>query len=664
MKRKILTLFLVPALAFTCVLSACDSGTSGGNGGGNGNGHTNTSQIDDDAHYATDVLHKVNVRETDMPFVTDGETDYSIVAVSDTRAQTAATFIANHLYNATGARVSVEDAGSVSAGDLYSGKYIVLGDETLFEAAGLSMPQEDLGYTGYYIKTLGDDVFIMEDSGFGFGYEHAARAFLSAVVGFEIYSTDMVKYTKSGATMPDMDIIEKPDFEIHRLGFTGSVNDAYAFGSDGGNQMFIPVGGEEWHNTLNYLPYDTYGAAHPLWYESRARQLCVTAHGDADELKEMQETVADIVIDYLDANPDRLIITFTQEDNVYVCGCDECTELKQKYGTDAAAYVIFTNKIAELVDAHYAELGTERDYLLMNFAYQMTEQPPVENVGGEWKAIDDAVMLHEKTGVYIASTVADYSKSFYDEANAVPREQIEGWRALTDNMFIWLYQTNFSWYMLPHNTFEATLETYRFCKSLDMVQINQLGQYSGMQSPTGFHRFKSYFDSQAMFNVNLSYAEITDKFFANYFGPAEEPMRKFFDELVAYMNYLCETDPENVNGKMHCNDHQAKYWPKQLLNHWLNYVDEAYTLIAPLENTDPELYEVLHDHINIESLFPRYALIEFYSGTYPLAEEQAMKISFRDDIRLFNNTYVWEWNSFRGVMNYTFEELFASWGLA
>ena len=91
MKRKIFTIFLILALAFTCVLSACDSGTSGGNGGGNGNGHTNTSQIDDDAHYATDVLHKVNVRETDMPFVTDRETDYSIVAVSDTRAQTAAT---------------------------------------------------------------------------------------------------------------------------------------------------------------------------------------------------------------------------------------------------------------------------------------------------------------------------------------------------------------------------------------------------------------------------------------------------------------------------------------------------------------------------------------------------------------------------------------------
>ena len=34
MKRKIFTIFLILALAFTCVLSACDSGTSGGNGGG------------------------------------------------------------------------------------------------------------------------------------------------------------------------------------------------------------------------------------------------------------------------------------------------------------------------------------------------------------------------------------------------------------------------------------------------------------------------------------------------------------------------------------------------------------------------------------------------------------------------------------------------------
>ena len=657
---KIIAFLLCACLCFP--LAACNK-----NGGGSDAPKPTGTVTQTEELKGKDGLHKITVTPSDNVLVNaDATTAYTIVYPKECHERVpaiAATF-ARNIGLATDASVPYK----AESGEAWSedAEYIVIGDCDLFAAAGLTLPAGDdaLGQTGVYIKTVGKSVFI--NANYWLGLNNGTFVFLEHVLGHkQIYDTSFFTVEKGKAVnLPTMEIIERPDFEF--ADFCTNFGEDNGFANRLSNfDMFMELqgtGDTVWHNSFNWVDADA-RQANPKWVSEDRSQLCYTAHGDADELKEMQETVADIVIDYLDANPDRLIITFTQEDNVYVCDCDECTELKQKYGTDAAAYVIFTNKIAELVDAHYAELGTERDYLLMNFAYQMTEQPPVENAGGEWKAVDDAVMLHEKTGVYIASTVADYSKSFYDEANAVPREQIEGWRALTDNMFIWLYQTNFSWYMLPHNTFEATLETYRFCKSLDMVQINQLGQYSGMPSPTGFHRFKSYFDSQAMFNVNLSYAEITDKFFANYFGPAEEPMRKFFDELVAYMNYLCETDPENVNGKMHCNDHQAKYWPKQLLNHWLNYVDEAYTLIAPLENTDPELYEVLHDHINIESLFPRYALIEFYSGTYPLAEEQAMKISFRDDIRLFNNTYVWEWNSFRGVMNYTFEELFASWGI-
>lgn len=622
-------------------------------------------------HTVTGTLHDVTVTPADRPFIVDGKSQYSIVVIEDERAQRAAEFVRSQLYAATGVSLPVLSAAQTTY--TADAKYIVIGDEDKFEQAGLTMPEQALGQTGYYIQSVGDSVFIAVHA--SLGYQQAALAFLRHVVGYEIFAADTIVYGKDGTTLPDMTIIERPDFEFHRAGNVMNDETRYAMGFQVNSEIYIDVG-TTWHNTMYYLPRDQYDDPdipahyHPLWYSDRRSndpeqmQICATAHGDTDELKAMEETVAGIVYEKLEQYPDRNTITFTIMDNVYGCTCETCTAEKQKYGTDAAAYIKLVNNVSRMVDKKYADAGREREYTLMIFAYNLTEIPPVTEVDGQWVPVAEEMVLADNVGVYIAPTSPDYTYSFYEPVNEYAVDIIEGWSALTDNIYMWLYQTNFAWYMMPHNTFEAAIETYRYCQSINTIQINNLGQYYGVDNPTGFTRFKDYIDAQAMFDVNVSYNELADKWFAGYFGDAAEPMRKYFDELVAYMYMLADEYPEDVTGKMSSNVHQAQYWPKRLLESWLAIIDEAYAAIEKEAALDPDRYEVLKKHIDAESLFPRYALLRFHSGSFSADTLREYRIAFRDDIRLLNNQLMYEWNGFNGNKNYPFESLFQTWGVA
>ena len=155
-----------------------------------------------------DTLHKVTVTESNRVFVRDGCTEYKIVTGLSTEENVAAAFIAQMLQAATGGVFEIVPFGEITPWS-DSAKYIVVGVEELFEDAGLTMPQEKLGPSGYYIKSVGDSVFIQTEN--AFGYQRAATAFLDHVVGYEMYAGDTVEFEKTGETLPTMEIVERPD---------------------------------------------------------------------------------------------------------------------------------------------------------------------------------------------------------------------------------------------------------------------------------------------------------------------------------------------------------------------------------------------------------------------------------------------------------------------
>ena len=128
-------------------------------------------------------------------------------------------------------------------------------------------------------------------------------------------------------------------------------------------------------------------------------------------------------------------------------------------------------------------------------------------------------------------------------------------------------------------------------------------------------------------------------------------MRTFFDELQAHMKYLEATYSASLRGGYKDNIAQAQYWPKKLLDGWMELINEAYTAIEPLRTADPERYTVYSEHITLESLFPRYALISLYSGNYSSVQLQQMRTSFKADSTALGATMVDEQTSFSSVFN-------------
>ena len=76
-----------------------------------------------------------------------------------------------------------------------------------------------------------------------------------------------------------------------------------------------------------------------------------------------------------------------------------------------------------------------------------------------------------------------------------------------------------------------------------------------------------------------------------------------------------------------------------MLKQWMRYIDEAYESIAKYQTSDAELYQVLYDHITIESISVRYMILELYSGRLDSATLTEMKATFNDDCKRLNFNY-------------------------
>ena len=172
------------------------------------------------------------------------------------------------------------------------------------------------------------------------------------------------------------------------------------------------------------------------------------------------------------------------------------------------------------------------------------------------------------------------------------------------------------------------IDTYKFLKNYNTnIMYNEGQRYN--TAVTCFGRFKDYIDSKLNVDVNVNFSDLKRTFFDNYYGEAGPYMEQLFDEETEWISYI-ETKL-NSPGDIYEEIADQNFWPKQTLNHFLDLCDKAYEAIAPLKVTDNKMYSVFHDHINIESMFPRFSLIDLYGSTIPNDELIKMQNEFKAD---------------------------------
>ena len=108
-------------------------------------------------------------------------------------------------------------------------------------------------------------------------------------------------------------------------------------------------------------------------------------------------------------------------------------------------------------------------------------------------------------------------------------------------------------------------------------------------------------------------------------------MRQLFDEVQSYMEYLSVKYPAVVIGNYKENISQNYLWTKGTLNSFLRLIDKAYLSLESLRETQPEKYELYKNHVLLESLFPRYALLKFYRATYSSEVFYQQALQFKID---------------------------------
>lgn len=584
---------------------------------------------EDEQHKVEGTLHKINVTEGTVRFIEDQKTDFKILIPDNEAAIKAAAFIGSKITDATGVSIEVVTYNHTYQ-YLSSDKLIVLGVDEISLQAGVKKTEENLDVTGYQITSKDNSVFVYINHNYGF--QQAALCFLKYAVGYDRISERITLYKDDCSRMPNFDIVERPDFQIRTQSNKVTSNHSYETGFLLSNEVFYNSSKVKFvHNSFDWANPSIYKKDHPGWFANEGDQLCYTAHGDELEYQALVDLVVGEMKSAILEKPDCTRISLTIEDNHTSCSCPACKESLDKYGAESAAVVKFMNAIDDQIQPFIREKSPTSNIDLVFFAYNKVEKAPVKlDSNGNYVATSPDVMCNEHVSVYIAPIAANYQESFYATENDSARETIEGWSAVCKRINYWLYETNFSHYLYPLNSYTTMIETYRYCADKNATYLYNEGQHN-QGAVTCFGRFKEYLNQVSEIDVNTDFATIEDHFFAEYFKEAEVPMRNLYNEIQQHMNYLKTVYFSDIVGNIYDGIAQTKFWPKQLLERWNGYCDEAKELVKGYRYSNYSLYETLMKNITLESMFPRFALIEHHSGKFTSDDLYNMRKSFLED---------------------------------
>lgn len=583
-------------------------------------------------------VHQFDKVATSDFLVKDGKSSYAILIPDgiDATISNAANELQTLLSEATGATLNIVSDSQAGNAE----RVISLGNTRKAENEGIRVDGLGLNTHGYAIRTVGKNIYI-KDGGSSFGVLWGVYELLTQTVGYNCvaYDTYAFDYASDDVPLYNFTITDSPDYEL-RL----SANGVVYTDSDAAQKLrwILPhkdvyiAPNDPYHNYFYFIPKATYEAEHSKWYSLNGKQLCLTAQGDKAEYEALVSTMVENVKKYIDEDPNKMILTITQEDENDWCKCSACKALCDKYGTDAASNILFINDVAERIENWLDTERNGREVLITMFAYLKTlVAPVVKNADGSYSPIDESMKLRSNVAVLYAPVYAQLTSGLEQPANITTFETIQQWSALCQNFGYWGYSTNYANYMVLYNSFTASQNTYRtILDNMNPRWIFDQGQHNNGNS-TVFTHFKMYLQSQWQWDVNRDYYSLKKNFFKTYFGAGATAMETFYDQYTTHMHFIQEE--YNVGKGVFENVVKGEYFSYNMLMQWMNLLDEAYKAIE-VHKDNPALYEKMYNHINLEGLSIKFLILKLYQGRLSMAELNEMKTQFNQELRMHGVT--------------------------
>lgn len=591
--------------------------------------------------------------------------------------QEAGNLISEEITKATGKQIEVL---SYSDSDSFSidSSEVLLGQNSLATSIGVSLRSE-IG--SYSLVSAGKAILLSALE--GEGYHSGAIRLLEELIGYNYIGDGITTYNvpdKNNIVLPFWDISYVPSFGYRKCDWSDdkaaswTEDDCYRFGYNAGYgsrgyYIGTPAVGsltnpETFHTSLHILYPGTYYSSHSKWYAEDEKgnnygekyqlwQLCFSAHGDESEYQSMvSETAKGILSVFKNANNKKLrSILFGTEDNHNYCHCSTCTNLTASYGSITGTVVKFVNDVRNKVFEGLSSIGRDSVDIGL-FAYLAYKAAPLKNGS-------PTITLADNVYVLAAPIEANYTLPLTNGKNTSSKAVIDDWCKI-GTVSAWLYDTNFSHYLYPFNSFRANAENLSYLESKGVGMVYLQGQHNAPQPRTGFNALKKYLASRLMMNTSLSYESLVSDFFSSYYGEGGEIMRSFFNAMVTRLESIesnsryQSTLYNNSQSSIYQTINKRTFWDYDELMGWVNKCNEAYKLAAT---------EKAKKHIQIESVFPRFALAELFTRNTDWGSvlNGAVKLKeFRQELKTLMDTLGFKITCENGTQTSTY---FSDWGV-
>lgn len=375
----------------------------------------------------------------------------------------AADLFNEFVFRISGTRLPILSETNLRKGD------VVIGGKT-------DEAQED----GFLIECTDEGLRIV--SGGDKGAIYGVVTILEKYMGVSYYAKESYSLTKSETIqLPKFRNVETPAFRYRQTFSYGNEDPVYVkwFRLEEPKDLFAS---NLWVHTFDrILPSDIYGKEHPEYYSfingkrqpGNHSQWCLTN-------PEVFEVVAQKIDSIFKANPDARMISVSQNDgNDTYCSCENCKAVDDYEGAHSGTLVRFMNKLATRFP--------DKEFSTLAYLYSM--QPP-KHV----KPLPNVNIMLCNIDCRREVPLAD------NESGQNFLKAIEGWSAITNNIFIWDYGINFDNLVSPFPNFHILKKNIQLFKKHHATMLFE--QVNGVEG-ADFSEMRAYMLSKLMWNPEL-----------------------------------------------------------------------------------------------------------------------------------------------------------------
>lgn len=408
---------------------------------------------------------------------------YSIVLPANpTKLESrSAVVLQDYFKRVTGKQLPVVSEGKPTTNAIYIGATNKAGQVVMGK-----LPNE-----GYRIQVSGNDLVIAGGSGKGLIY--GVYTFIDKYMGcHKVADAPAVMPASDKVTVPvDLKEDGKPEFVYRESYYSASHDAEYLEWNQ--LQRFEDLWGLWGHSYNKLVPAATWFKTHPEYYAQvkgvrQPSQLCLS-----------NEAVLQIVTDELRKrmadNPDAMYWSVSPNDDIGYCECDKCRATDEAEGSHAGSLIAFVNKVATAFP----------DKKITTLAYAYTHKAPHTRPASN-------------VYVFLSNIDAYRDKPIAQEPSAAAfRKDVDEWHALTPNLFLWDYVTQFTNYLAPFPNLLTLQPNMQYYKEHGIVGV--FAQGSG-DTYGEWAELRSYLLAKLFQDVHADVRVLTESFLEDYYSRA------------------------------------------------------------------------------------------------------------------------------------------------